>query len=293
MSPTLRIVAAVLATLAGWMLIHAALVEVGASRDRRRYREPCPFDEEEGEAPLVVRIRRIVLEGLAAWVFLLAAPCFLVPRPRQRWAPGDHPPVLFVHGWAGTPGCFLVLRRRLARDGWLHLHHVWLAPVLAAPERNADRLTRAIAKVRERTGAPTVDLVAHSLGGILARLVLHGPAGGSLGRVITLGTPHQGTRAVPSAAHEPALRALAPGSDLLRRLAEATAALPGVECAAIYSVDDGVIRPAEHGYWPGVLNVQVAGPGHNALLVSRRVYDVLRELLEGERPAQLPLAHGA
>src|SRR5262245_15596743 len=291
MSPAIGSVLDGAIVLAGISLCHAVLVEAGAARDRRRHEVPCPFgDDPDERPPLASAVVRVVLEGVCIFAQLATVPLALLPRPARRMEVGDRPPVLFVHGWAGTPAAFLLLRRRLAGDGWLHLHHVWLPPVFATPERGAERVARAIARVRSRTGASMVDVLAHSLGGIVVRVVLETTAAPGIGRVITLGTPHQGTRAVVGA-FDPMLRTLVPGSSFLRHLG-ADGAPPGTECVSIYSTDDAVIRPPENGYWPGVLNVEVRGPGHNGLLASRRVYELVRELLEAD-PAQASAPVGA
>ena len=100
--------------------------------------------------------------------------------------------------------------------------------------RSADRLLELIADVaRVEPGVP-IDLIAHSQGGVVARLAVasaadrgHIPAG--LGTVVTLGTPHQGADLAT------ALTAIDPGSAGARAIgAEAQAA----------GVDLDLTRPA-------------------------------------------------
>jgi len=110
--------------LAGICFCHAVLVEAGAARDRRRHEVPCPFDDPDERTSPGSTFLRVVLEGVCIFAQLAAVPLALLPRPTRRMEVGDRAPVLFVHGWAGTPAAFLLLRRRLAADGWLHLHHV-------------------------------------------------------------------------------------------------------------------------------------------------------------------------
>ena len=61
-------------------------------------------------------------------------------------------------------------------------------------EENARVLADAIASVRERTGAPVVDVVAHSMGGLVARYyVAKLMRERDVGQLILLGTPHGGS----------------------------------------------------------------------------------------------------
>lgn len=62
-----------------------------------------------------------------------------------------------------------------------------------------EHVARAIEIVRERTGAKEVDVVAHSLGGVVARMLVTGmklakgrPYAGEVRRLVFVGTPHRG-----------------------------------------------------------------------------------------------------
>src|SRR5262249_6770405 len=64
---------------------------------------------------------------------------------------------------------------------------------------SAANLARAIKAVKQVSGATRVNLVAHSFGGLLTRTYLQDraafgqlPYGNDVGRLMTLGTPHQG-----------------------------------------------------------------------------------------------------
>ena len=61
------------------------------------------------------------------------------------------------------------------------------------PAENAGKLRDKINQVRAATQSPTVDLVAHSQGGLVARAYIQGSSyGGDVAHLITLGTPHKG-----------------------------------------------------------------------------------------------------
>jgi triacylglycerol lipase len=109
-------------------------------------------------------------------------------------------PVLLVHGMlaAGrrpSPGLTTFspdIVRALSENGF----DVWLPalPAIAPPVERAEVLLRDIDEVLRRTGAHAVHLIAHSQGGIDARIVLDDPrAAGKIRSLTTLSTPHAGT----------------------------------------------------------------------------------------------------
>src|SRR6185436_9217395 len=101
-----------------------------------------------------------------------------------------------------------------------------------------------------------------------------------IARLVTLGTPHQGTQVFRRLAHDPMLIQMRPDSTLLRRLASDDPVPTLVECVAIYSTGDAVVVPPNNGYYKGAFNIEVAGTGHMSMLFSRRIYDLVRENLE-------------
>ena len=127
----------------------------------------------------------------------------------QGWAMrSEHPPVVLVHGaglganhcWADRPfeQPFEGLAARLARAG-RQVFAVTFAHPHGDNYLQAEALALAIARVRELTGARQVDLVAHSKGGMAARIYLSdaGPEWatryrGDVRRYVMLGTPNGG-----------------------------------------------------------------------------------------------------
>jgi pimeloyl-ACP methyl ester carboxylesterase len=82
-----------------------------------------------------------------------------------------------------------VLAWRLRRQGFTV--HVYSYPSVRADlSANAERLARFL----DALDADTVHLVGHSLGGILIRALFHYSPPRQAGRIVTLGTPHGGSR---------------------------------------------------------------------------------------------------
>lgn len=96
-----------------------------------------------------------------------------------------------------------VLRRRV-RAGGFATRQFSYPGVRATPRENAAHLQRWLAGVE----ADTVHFVAHSLGGLVVRWLLRDFPGQRPGRIVTLGTPHAGSRVARSAGYRPVLRRL-------------------------------------------------------------------------------------
>jgi len=111
--------------------------------------------------------------------------------PRERFDPAaPHPtPVVLVHGFLGDPSNFLVLRSFLSRYGVRSFASFSYPPRLDH-QRLAPRLGQMIARVCRETGSPRVDVVGHSLGGLVARHLIEQGDGSRVGRLVTLGSPY-------------------------------------------------------------------------------------------------------
>ncbi|MCW2608479.1 MAG: estB, partial [Frankiales bacterium] len=172
--------------------------------------------------------RRRLLQGLALLVGLaLVAAGALALRgdPPQRVAvdqarPG---PVLLVPGYGGNTVGLEALARRLRAEGRE-------AVVVDLPGDGTGDLEDSALRLRKAAddalaqGAPSVDVVGYSAGGVVARLWARAGGAAQARRVVTLGSPHHGTGvaqlgAVFAAGACPtACQQLVPGSRLLDEL---------------------------------------------------------------------------
>jgi len=279
-----RIVTLVLlATLVGSVLFNVAAY-AGAALHRRRRTTDCPFDDDDAgawPARALAWLRAFLFECAVTALLTLSIPlAFRRQRVRDLEAGEPGRPVVLLHGYAQHTANFLWLARRLRRDGWIHLYSVRHTALGGDIEQSGRRLAAAIDRIRRAAGATEVDVVAHSMGGLVARACVraHGRASG-IGRLITLGTPHQGTLVFSRLALDPMVAQMRPASPLLRRLAADDPIPDAIECVSIYSADDAIVVPPRNAYYPGALNIEVRGLGHMSLLFSRRVYELVRENL--------------
>ncbi|MER6916985.1 alpha/beta fold hydrolase [Streptomyces sp. NPDC000594] len=204
----------------------------------------------------------------------------------------DRPPVVLLHGFVDNRSVFVLLRRSLARHGWRHLECLNHSPLTCDIPTAAEALGRRIEEICARTGRERVDVVGHSLGGLIARYYIQCLGGDRRVRtLVTLGTPHSGTTVAPLADAHPVVRQMRPGSAVIEELRRPA---PGCRTrfVSFWSDLDRVMAPVETAQLehPDLIteNVQVTGVGHLALPVHPAVAAAIREALEAPRPGAAP-----
>lgn len=186
----------------------------------------------------------------------------------------ERPPVLFIHGVFHNQATFAWLKQRLAWAGWRNFRELNLFSSLRSIPSNAQRIKETVQSLKKSLGVNQVDIVAHSMGGILARYYVQCLGGdGNVRQLITLATPHQGTQ-WSRYSLLPHLRELSPESQLLKKLNNI--APPTQTQGVCISGDlDFLLWPRGSEEWPGVRNIRLKGVGHAGLLFSRRVSQIL------------------
>ncbi|MHB9859629.1 esterase/lipase family protein [Streptomyces sp. YIM S03343] len=196
------------------------------------------------------------------------------------------PPVVLLHGFIDNRSVFVLLRRSLAQHSRQRVVCFNYSPLTFDIRRAAEQLGKLIADICERTGSDRVDIVGHSLGGLIARYYVQRLGGDDRVRtLVTLGTPHSGTKAVPLADAHPIVRQMRPGSDVLEELA-----LPAPGCrtrfVSFWSDLDHLMDPLETAGvdHPDLLaqNVRVTGIGHLAMPVHPAVAAGIRQALDAD-----------
>jgi pimeloyl-ACP methyl ester carboxylesterase len=181
------------------------------------------------------------------------------------------PPVVLVHGFAGSSTSWFAVRRALGAGGRTVVSFDY-APWASSVDELADRLVETVHDVLAATGAAQVHLVGHSLGGVIVAVALTReglPAHVDL--VVTLGSPFDGSPWAGMLPLGPLVRALRPGSALLRRLAAAPAPA-GVRWLAFASSLDPIV-PAHRAVPVNrpVTRVMIDAAGHCGMLLDPAV----------------------
>ncbi|MGK5026377.1 esterase/lipase family protein [Janthinobacterium sp. RB2R34] len=182
-------------------------------------------------------------------------------------------PVLLVHGYVCNRGFWAPLSRRLAQAGVPH-GAVDLEPVNAGIDDFVPLVARAVDELLAQTGAQQVLIVAHSMGGLVARAFLRQHGTRQVARVITLGTPHHGTALANLAPGSNARQMSRPGGQPNAWLAQLDAhESPQTRAliTSIYSHHDNIVAPQDSARLPGARNSAYAGLGHVALASDARV----------------------
>ncbi|HEY8041605.1 MAG TPA: alpha/beta fold hydrolase [Polyangiaceae bacterium] len=156
----------------------------------------------------------------------------------RRLARGSGTPIVVIHGYTQNRVDFLAIARALSRSGLgpvYGFNYPWFARI----HGNARRLARFVEEVRRETGADRVDLVAHSLGGLVALDYMHEAGLDRVRRLVTIASPHAGVawRGPIVGACGPEMRE---GGDFLRE--RVLRAVPPT-CLSIYSSHDNVVHP--------------------------------------------------
>ena len=208
-------------------------------------------------------------------------------------------PVLLVPGYGGGTGALEVLAQRLRTAG----REAVVVPLPGDGTGDLRLDAKALAAAADAAiaaGAASVDVVGYSAGGVTARLWAAGGGARQARRIVTLGSPHHGTKVAalaatfaPGACPE-ACQQLVPGSGLLDHLAETP---DGPSWLSLWTTGDETVTPPTSARLDGATDLALqdlcpaARVSHSDLPRAPEVLGVVLAALTGPRlvlPARCP-----
>jgi triacylglycerol lipase len=217
---------------------------------------------------VLVAAAAVVIAGVVVGVVVATSSSGQVTPAAPPARPG---PVLLVPGYGGSVTSLDALATRLRAAGKI-------VDVVSLPDHaegdlgaQARVLDVAARAALAATGAPSVDVVGYSAGGVATRLWIRDDGGAAIARrVVTLGSPHHGTQLaalgslVGGNVCPTACEQLAPNSQLLTDLNNGDETPGGPTFVSIWSTNDQVVVPPESARLAGAVNMTVQSVCANA-----------------------------
>lgn len=213
------------------------------------------------------------------------------PFDRRMVAHSVDLPVLLIHGYACNSGYWKKMSDVLARECINH-HAIDLEPVFGGIDDFVPLVERAIEALCLETASEKVIVLAHSMGGLVARAYLRKHGGARIAKVITLGTPHNGTGLAQSGPGVNSMQMRWTGSAKdgqssawLQQLAASETPATRALFASIYSHHDNIVSPQASSELAGATNIAFHGIGHVELalhpLILRSAVDEIHRASAG------------
>lgn len=218
-------------------------------------------------------------------LYMLQQPWAGVPPQLQAAIPPAPPgiPVLLVHGYICNHRVWDAMTRKLRSAG----HPVLaldLEPLFTSIDDYAPRIEQAVAELCRQTGAEKVALIGHSMGGLVIRAWMRAHGTSRVSTVITLGTPHAGTRIDPHA-KTPNGQQMGWRSNWLQALAASESSATRRLIRIALTEQDNIVYPQREQVLEGSVVTVFEGMGHLALCLNSAVIAwVLLQLEDTRRP---------
>ncbi|MEV0700192.1 triacylglycerol lipase [Saccharopolyspora sp. NPDC050389] len=215
-------------------------------------------------------MRRLIGVLLACLAFCAVGP------PLVANAAGSHP-VVFVHGYTGSASNWAPALTHFRANGYDSSQlHTFEYDWSQSNERSAAELDAFVDQVRAETGADQVDIVNHSMGGLVTRWYLKELDGhAEVAHWASLAGANHGTTAANACLVNASCREMLPGSDFEQRLNSGDETPGSTAYATWYSPCDGVILPYTSTAVEGAANNVVACQTHIGFLSDTSVLDTV------------------
>lgn len=250
----------------GFLTFAEALSQTPSAGDRARVAKPFI----DGLTP-----SQVAELGVTAPRIALGDPFTIAP---QLSATSNLNPVVLIPGYMDSLYLFYFIRKKLEGQG-RSVAYMVLFPNVGDITVASAKLQATVAELKTRTGAPKVDLVAHSMGGLISRHYLQERRGlGEIERLVTIATPHHGT-IMSKMSPTKGAQQMNPGSPFLKAL-NANDETPGdVKYTSIRGSMDEVVVPHTSPILDGAKNLEVKFAMHGTILAAPSTWNHVKEAL--------------
>lgn len=200
-----------------------------------------------------------------------------------KMSKSHRPYILCVHGFYMNSSCFYGLRQTLAAQGF-DSWAIDMGKPYIPPQVYVERYAQAIQEIISIDPERKIVVVAHSMGGLITRLVLqrHPELATHIGLVITLGSPHLGTASVTRFALTWTKKMFYSKGNFINQLPSFNELIPETKVITIASKQDLIVYPYTYSHLPATERIDLEWVSHGGLLTKQDCQDMIVDLLDQE-----------
>jgi triacylglycerol esterase/lipase EstA (alpha/beta hydrolase family) len=181
-------------------------------------------------------------------------------------------PILLIPGYFSNRAYWLAFARIIRRVGAAQFYTIDPKPMTGDIRELARQVAERVDVILGTTGSAHVNIVCHSMGGLIARYYIEQLQGADkVGTCVMMGTPHHGTWLSRLGVGTNA-KQMRPGSEFLADLNKFEHSDKGVKYVNIYSTFDNMLVPPNNAVLGGnAKNIPIDHVGHLTMLYSPKV----------------------
>lgn len=246
-----------------------------------------------GKIPLLTILKSFCIEWFCNFTRFFLSPFQLLSRKPSHHLNNSGIPILLVHGYLQNQSDWLWFKHRLEENP--HIGPIYsfnLCSPFDSISKYAEKLKEEIADIKAETKQDHIILIGHSMGGLVSSYYSEFIAKpGEVVKIITLGSPFQGTRLAALGFGEN-VKEMSPNSSFLQDL---TNRIPQSSIAYHYvaSQIDNMIIPWQAAFPPHIVpahhkaldtNLILDDHGHLRLLISPKV---VKQVMDWLAPSKI------
>jgi triacylglycerol lipase len=238
---------------------------------------PASYDQRFNRRSFKLGVSLIFPEFFFNFVTVIVSPFGLFNIKSQDLTRGETP-VLLLHGLFDNRASWFWFKKQLKQRGINNVITINLSS-WHSEEILTELLSKRIDELRHQLGVNKVNLVGHSMGGIIARNYIQLREGeNKIDKLVCLGSPHAGSK-LATFSVSPLGRHLIPGSAFLQRLNSAPHPTQ-VTTTNIYSKKDNMVFPNNSCHLSWGQNIELDGMGHTSLIYRTAAVDAVSNALK-------------